>query len=112
MERARTGGENGKEQGMRQMCVDLMLLTCGTPIDILADKRHEAQLPELRGNELASFENTRMSSRGVVMVVGDDRVAEIGISEDIDAILWIQGRGGTELISEGRINERVCWEGE
>ena len=44
-------------------------------MDITADVRGEAGPPKLRGDKLASFENTWVASSGVVMVTSHDRVA-------------------------------------
>ena len=52
--------------------------------------RGEAQPPKLRGNKLVSFENSRMTSSGMVMVTSNDRVVQVSIGRDIDAALVSQ----------------------
>ena len=49
--------------------------------------RGKARPPKLRGNKLASFENARMTSSGVVMVSSNNRVAQVSISRDINTAL-------------------------
>ena len=56
-------------------------------MDITLNVRGEAWPPKLRGNKLASFENPRMTSSGMVMVVSNNRVAQVSISRDIDTAL-------------------------
>ena len=72
------------------MHVDLVLLARGTPTDKTANKRGEAWPPKLRGNKLASFEDTRVASSGMGMVTSHDRVAQVSIGGDIDAALVSQ----------------------
>ena len=112
LEGAGARGWNGKEQGTRQVCIDFILLTRGTPTDILTDKGCKAQPPEFQGNKLASFENTRMTSRRVVMVAGNDRVAEIGISRNIDTVLKSQDTGIVMPVGEARAKFRRGFTGE
>ena len=116
LEGAGAGGRNREERGARRMGVDLILLARGTPADITADVRGEARPPKLRGNKLASFEDTGVASSGVVMVVSYDSVAQASVSGDIDTVLISQdasvvmpirkvgaegGRGSTRESIEG-----------
>ena len=72
LEGAGARGQNGEEWGSGRMGVDLVLLARCTPPDIAANVRSEARPPKLRGNQLASFENARMASGGMIVVPGDD----------------------------------------
>ena len=87
LEGAGAGGWNREEWGVRRMGVDLVLLARGAPADITPDVRGKARPPKLRGNELASFEDTGVASSGMVMVAGDDGVVQASICGDIDAVL-------------------------
>ena len=87
---AGAGGWNGEKWGSRQVGIGFVLLAQGTSTDITADVRGETWLPKLRGNKLASFENTRMTSSGVVMVSSNNRVAQVSICRDIDLALVSQ----------------------
>ena len=69
---AGAGGWNGKQGRSGWMCVDLVLLARGTTTDIASNIRGKAWPPKLRGNKLASFENTRVTHCGVVMMASDD----------------------------------------
>ena len=101
---AGAGGWDGEKWGSRRMGIDLVLLAGGASVDITVNIRGEAQPPKLRGNKLASFENARMTSSGMVMVTSNDRVAQVSISRDIDVALVRQdasvvvpvGKAGTE----------------
>ena len=75
LKEAGAGGWNGEKWGSRRMGIGLVLLALGTSADITMNIRGEAQPPKLRGNKLASFENSWMTSSGMVMVTSDDRVA-------------------------------------
>ena len=90
LEGAGAGGRNRVERGSRRMGVDLMLLARGTPTDITPNVGGEARPPKLRGNKLASFEDTRVASSGVVMVASHDGVAQARVSGDIDTVLVSQ----------------------
>ena len=59
-------------------------------MDITLNVRGEAWPPKLRGNKLVSFENSRMTSSGMVMVASNDRVVQVSISRDIDVALVSQ----------------------
>ena len=72
------------------MGIGFVLLARGTSMDITANVRGEAWPPKFRGNQLASFENARMASSGVIMVPSDDRVAKSSISGNVDASLVSQ----------------------
>ena len=72
------------------MGIDLVLLARGTAVDKTVNIRGEARPPKLRGNKLASFENSRMTSSGMVMVTSNDRVVQVSIGRDIDAALVSQ----------------------
>ena len=84
------GGWNGEKWGSRRMGIGLVLLAQGTSADITMNIRGEAQPPKLRGNKLVSFENSRMTSSGMVMVTSNDRVVQVSISRDIDMALVSQ----------------------
>ena len=73
-------GWDGKEGRLGWMCVDLVLLTRSAASDITANIRGKAQPPKLRGN-------TRMTSSGMVIMVGNDRMAKVGVSWDINLAL-------------------------
>ena len=90
LEGAGARGWNREERGARRMGVDLVLLARGTPADITPDVRGKAWPPKLRGNELASFEDTGMASGGMVVVSSHDGVAQASISRDIDMVLVSQ----------------------
>ena len=84
---AGAGGWNGEKWGSRWMGIGFVLLARGTPTDITANIRGEAWLPKLRGNKLVSLEDSRMTSSGMVMVMSNNRVAQVSISRDIDMAL-------------------------
>ena len=116
LEGARAGGRNGEEWGSGQMGVHLVLLAQGTATDVTADIRGKAWPPKFRGNQLASFENARMSSSGMIMVSSDDRVAESSICGNIDATLVSQDAGiivpvGEARMEGGRDSARQSMEG-
>ena len=69
------------------MRIDFMLLTGCTAMDVAVDIRGKAWPPKLQGNELASFENARVTNSGMIMVTSDNGVAEVGISRNIDMTL-------------------------
>ena len=52
------------------MCVDFVLLTRGTPVDIFSNEGGEAGPPKLGGNQLASFQITRVTGRFMIMAAG------------------------------------------
>ena len=87
---AGAGGWNGEQGRSGWMCVDLVLLARGTTTDIALNIRGEAWPPKLRGNKLASFENTRVTCCGVVMMASNNRMAKIGIGWDINTALVSQ----------------------
>ena len=84
------GRWNREERGSGQMGVHLVLLARGTAADVTANVRGKARPPKFRGNKLASFENSRMTSSGMVMVASNDRVVQVSISRDIDVALVSQ----------------------
>ena len=90
LEGAGAGGRNGLEWGSGRMGVDLVLLARCASADITADVRGEAWPPKLRGDQLASFENARMASSGMIMMPCHDRAAQVSICGDIDAVLVSQ----------------------
>ena len=69
------------------MSIDLVLLAGGIAPDTLTDKGCKAWPPELRSDELVSLQDTRMTSRGVVMMVRDDRATKVSICGNIDVAL-------------------------
>ena len=75
LEGAGAGGWNREEWGSRRMGINFVLLAQCTSADITADVRGEAWPPKLRGNKLASFEDTWVASSGMVMMAGHDRAA-------------------------------------
>ena len=72
------------------MCIGFVLLAQGTSADITTNVRGEAWPPKLRGNKLASLEDSRMTSSGMVMVMSNNRVVQVSISRDIDVALVSQ----------------------
>ena len=61
------------------------MLAHGAAFDVLTHKLCETGLPEFRGDELASFEVTRVTGGFVVMATGEDGVTERTLQGDIDA---------------------------
>ena len=90
LEGARAGGRDREEWGVRRVGVDLVLLARGAAVDITSDVGGKARPPKLRGDELASFEDTGVASSGMVMVAGDDGVAKVSVSGDVDTTLVSQ----------------------
>ena len=80
-------GRDGKKWGSRRVCVNLMLLAGGTTPDITLNIRGKAWPPKFRGDQLVSLENPGVTRSGMVMVAGNDRMAEVGIGRDIDTSL-------------------------
>ena len=80
-------GWNRKEGRLGQMHVHLVLLARSTAADVVVDIGGKAQPPELRCNQLTSFENTGMSCSVVVMVASNDRMAKVISGQDIYATL-------------------------
>ena len=87
---AGAGGWNGEEWGSGWMGVDLVLLARGTSVDKTVNVRGKAWLPKLRGNKLASLEDSRMTSSGMVMVTSNNRVVQVSIGRDVDVALVSQ----------------------
>ena len=58
------------------MCVQLVLLTCGTALNVFLYKLCKAWPPEFSSDKLTGFEITRVSNSLVVMVVSEDGVME------------------------------------
>ena len=90
LEGAGAGGWNGEKWGPGRMGVHLVLLARGTAADVTLNVRGKARPPKLRGNKLASFEDTRVASSGVVMVAGHDSVAQASVCGDINMVLVSQ----------------------
>ena len=76
-------GANGGERGNGGMCVSLILLTGSTALNM----RGQAGPPELNGDELVSFQVTRVASSFVIMATLEDGVVKGFIIGDIDASL-------------------------
>ena len=55
-------GLDWSEQRDHGVGVGLVLLVCGIAFDVFLHKLHETQLPEFRGDELMSFEVSRVTS--------------------------------------------------
>ena len=87
LEWMRTRGGNGKEWRVRGVCIDLVLLTSNTTLNILVDERCKSWPPEFRRNQLPNLENTWVTSRGMIMVLGNDFVTEVTVSRNIGTIL-------------------------
>ena len=107
---------NREKWRSRWMGIDLVLLARGTAVDKTVNIRGEARPPKLRGNKLASFENSRMTSSGMVMVTSNDRVAQVSISRDIDTALVSQDASiivpvGEAQTESGRSFARESMEG-
>ena len=66
------------------MCVQLVLLACGTALNVFAHKLRETQLSEFSSDELISLEIPRVTSGLVVVTLGKDRVTERVIRRDVD----------------------------
>ena len=66
------------------MCVDLVLLAKGTALDVAADEGSESGPPEFSGDQLASFQEARMSGRFVIMAACEDGAAEGVVRGDVD----------------------------
>ena len=81
------GRWDGEKWGSGWVSIDLVLLERSTAPDVTVDVGGEAQPPKLGSNKLASLENTGMTRYGMIMVVSDDRMAEVGFSWDINAAL-------------------------
>ena len=84
------------------MGINFVLLARGTSMDITVNIRGEAWPPKFRCNQLASFENARMASSGMIMVSSDNRVAESGICRNIDATLVSQDASIVAPVGEVR----------
>ena len=82
------------------MCINLVLLTSDTTSDILADEGCESWPPEFRGNKLASFEDTRVTGRRMIMVMGDNFTMKVSVSRNIDMTLICQNTCIVMLIRE------------
>ena len=82
-----TRGRDGKEQRVRQVCIDLVLLERGTSMYITVNKRCKTQPPKFRSNKLASFENSWVTSSRMVMMVGDNELLKVCITGNIDMAL-------------------------
>ena len=72
------------------MGIGFVLLAQCTSADITTNVRGEAWPPKLRGNKLASLEDSRMTCSGMVMVMSNNRVVQVSISRDIDVALVSQ----------------------
>ena len=84
------------------MGIGFVLLARGTSVDITTNIRGEAWPPKFRGNQLASFENARVASSGMIMVSSDDRVAQSGICGNVDATLVSQDAGIVAPVGEAQ----------
>ena len=85
MERTRGDGFNGGERRYRGVRVNFVLLARGTALDVSADIRGEAGPPEFGRDQLASFQEARMTG-GVVIVAAVENGASEGIIRgDVDA---------------------------
>ena len=85
------------------MGINFVLLAQGTSADITANVRGKAWPPKFRCNQLASFENARMASSGMIMVLSDNRVAESGICGNIDVTLVSQDASIIVPVGEARM---------
>ena len=86
----RARGRDGEEQGLRWICIDFVLLTRGTTLNVAPHKGSKAGPPELRGDELTGFEDARVTHCGMIMMVGNNGIMKIGIHRDINAPLKSQ----------------------
>ena len=66
------------------MCVNFILLAGGTAFNVAADEGSKSQPPELSGNQLTGFKETRMAGGCMVMASFENGAAERIISRDID----------------------------
>ena len=65
----------------------MLALACwqtATAFNILADVVGKTRPPKLYNNQLVSFQETRMTSSGMIMVVGNNGVMEFKVMRDID----------------------------
>ena len=69
------------------MCVDFILLTGGTALNVSADEGGESRPPEFCGDQLTSFTETGMASGFMVMASVEDGTVEGVISGDVDTAL-------------------------
>ena len=69
------------------MCVCLCLLAGSTAFDVAAYEVGETRPPEFSSDQLASFQEARMSGGGMIMVVGDNGLMKVKIIRDINLAL-------------------------
>ena len=107
------GGWNGEKWGLGWVCIDFVLLAGGTPTDITLDIRSEAWPPKFRGNQLPSFENTGVTSSGMVMVSGNDGTPKVSVGRDIDVSLVSQNSSIIVPVREAGTEScrNLVWEG-
>ena len=87
LEGAKGVGFDQDEREGGEVCVRLVLLACGTALNVLAYELRKTQPPELSSDELAGFEVARVTSSLVVMTVGKDGAMERVVQGDIDTSL-------------------------
>ena len=94
------------------MCVRFVLLTSGAASNKSTNIGGEARPPELGGDQLASFEKTRVTSGGVIVTPAENVAAKIAsggnkdvafIGEDAISILPVR-EAGTEGGGNGAIH--------
>ena len=84
-ERGGGGNRSGGRSGGVRIC--LVLLTSGAASNEGANIGGEARPSKLGGDQLASFEETRMAHGGMVMTAAEDVAAEVARRGNIDATL-------------------------
>ena len=75
------------------MHVNLVLLACSTAFDIAADKGGKTGPPEFGSNELAGFEEARMTGSFMIVAMPKDGKAKGVIIGDINMALVGQNAG-------------------
>ena len=78
------------EQRNNEMYVRLVLLACGTTLNVSIHVLCKTRPPKLRGDKLASFKVIRVTGDFVVMASGDDRTVERVLRGDVDVIFICQ----------------------
>ena len=102
LERARRKGFNRRQGRYGGMCVGFVLLACSAVLDITADKRSKAWPPELSGDQLAGFKETRVSGGFVIMAVFQDGTAKSVIGGDVNMAFVGENSGFNLPVSEPR----------
>ena len=103
----RVGLDRGK-RGDGGVCVGFILLACSTALDVLAHKLCETRPPELRGDELAGLEVTRVTGGFMVVAAAEDGATEGVLRGDVDTTFV-----GQDMVIELPVGEtrlESCWD--